>query len=62
MALYLGSSGKRKVILGGITYESKFFTNTDITNGIKLLSSENLILTDANGLYLTVEDGDEYGD
>lgn len=58
MALYLGSSGKQKVILNGVLYRLNFFSTTSITNGIRLLSSDNYILKDENGLYLTVEESD----
>lgn len=58
MALYLGSSEKVKVILNGVVYYLNLFTTNPITNGIKLLSSDNYILRDSNGRYLTVnEDG-----
>ena len=58
MALYLGSSGKQKIILDGVVYRLNFFTTTTITNGIRLLSSDNYILKDANGLYLTIKESD----
>ena len=47
MGLYLGNSENLKVNL-----------NNTITNGIRLLSSDNYTLKDSNGLYLTVKDGD----
>lgn len=45
MALYLGSSGKRKIILNGVVYRLNLFN-------VRLLSSDNYILTDSNGTYL----------
>lgn len=52
MALYLGSE-KVKINLDGIVYRLNFYTSNLILNGMKLLSSENYILTDKNGLILT---------
>ena len=52
MALYLGNSGKRKVILNGVVYAVNLFLEAPIVNKIKLLSSDNYILKDCNGLYL----------
>lgn len=62
MALYLGSYGKRKVILDNVVYYLNFVPETFIIYGIKLLSSDGYTLRDINGLYLTSEDGDDYGD
>ena len=52
MALYLGSSEKRKVILDGVVYRFNLFTSTPIANFIRLLSSDNYVLKDSKGLYL----------
>lgn len=55
MALYLGSNGKRKVILDGVVYR----LNTSITATVvdnMLLSSDNYILKDSNGIYLIPKD------
>ena len=60
MALYLGSSGKRKVVLDGVLYCLNFFTTTPLTNHIMLLSSDDYILKDANGSYLTVDANELY--
>lgn len=57
MALYLGSS-KQKIILNGITYYLNLFSKVPIINGDRLLSFDDYILKDSNGLYLTVK-GDE---
>ena len=55
MPLYLGSSGKRKIYLNKIAY---VVINTS-TKIIRLLSSDNYILKDCNGVYLTVKEGDK---
>jgi hypothetical protein len=52
MALYLGED-KVKINLNGISYCLNLFSETPITNGIRLLSLESYILKDSNGLYLT---------
>lgn len=54
MALYLGSSDKLKInaIDGGI-YHIIIPSFPTIVNGIMLLSSDNFILKDSNGIYLT---------
>lgn len=57
MALYLGSN-KIKINLGGVVYCLNLFFDTQITNGIRLLSSESYILKDSNGLYLAAKDGE----
>lgn len=57
MALYLGSDKiNRKVILNNIEYCFRLFTKTPMTNGIRLLSSDDYTLKDSNGLYLTVKE------
>lgn len=58
MALYLGSGDKQKVVLNGAVYCLNLFTKVAITNGIRLLSSDNYILKDSNGLYLTVKESE----
>lgn len=58
MALYSGSS-KCKVILNNVVY--RLFiptTSVDTSGGIRLLSSDNYILQDSNGVYLTAKDGE----
>jgi hypothetical protein len=57
MALYLGGS-KVKINLGGVVYRLNLFTATPITNGVRLLSSDDYILKDINKLYLTTKDGE----
>jgi hypothetical protein len=58
MALYLGSSEKLNVNLNNITYYLNLFSETPITNGIRLLSSDGYILRDSNGLYITTKESD----
>ena len=57
MALFLGGD-KLKVNLNGVVYCLNFISSTLILNGIKLLSSENYILKDSNGLYLTAKESE----
>ena len=56
MALYLGNSDKLKVMIDGVVYRFNLFSKTPITNGIRLLSSDDFTLKDSKGLYLTVEE------
>jgi hypothetical protein len=54
MALYLG--GQRvNVKLGSSDRLIEFYSSTLITNGIRLLTSEDLLVKDSNGLYITLE-------
>ena len=55
MALYLGNSGKLKLILNGVAYKINVYTGESVINGDKLLSSDNYILKDSSGCYLTFE-------
>ena len=57
MALYLGSN-KIKINLNGVTYCLNLFSETIILNGIKLLSSDNYILKDSNGFFLTAKESE----
>ena len=56
MALYLGNSEKLKININNIKYSLKILTETPVFNGARLLSSENYILKDSNGIYLTVKE------
>lgn len=56
MALYLGNSEKLKINLNSVVYYLNFFSTTPITNGIRLLSSDEYILKDSNNLYLTFKE------
>ena len=59
MALYIGDQ-KCKLVLGGKVCNVIVYTpNAVIINGIKLLSSDDFILKDINGLYLTTKKEDE---
>lgn len=54
MALYLGSS-KFKTNINGVLYYVNLFSTIPIVNGIALLSSDNYMLKDKNGLYITAK-------
>lgn len=56
MGLYLGSGQKIKINLTNNKYSLKLFSLTPILNGTKLLSSDNYILKDKNGRYLTAKE------
>lgn len=55
MALYLGNEIVQ-INLNGIVYCLNLFSSTPIINGIRLLSSDNYILQDSNGLYLIAKE------
>ena len=57
MALYLGSS-KQKISAGSSVACLKFYTTAAIVNSTMLLSSDNYILKDKNGLYLTAKESE----
>lgn len=57
MALYLGGD-KLKINLDGVVYRLNLISQIPILNGIKLLTSENYILKDSNGLYLTAKESE----
>ena len=57
MALYLGND-KIKINLNGVTYCLNLFSEAQIMNGIRLLSSDAYILKDSNGLYLTAKESE----
>ena len=52
MAIYVGGQ-KWKLIVGGNVFSLNIPSSTPITNGVRLLSSDDFILKDINGLYLT---------
>lgn len=56
MALYLGNSEKVKIYINNVLYSLNLFSEIPIFNGARLLSSENYILKDSNGIYLTVKE------
>lgn len=53
MALYLGGSEKLKISINNVAYLLNLFSTIPITNGIRLLSSDDYILKDSNELYVT---------
>lgn len=56
MALHLGSSGKQKVMLNGVAYCIHSLSKMPIVSGVRLLSVDNYILADSNGVYLIPSD------
>ena len=52
MAIYVGGI-KCNLISGGNVCNLNIYSPTPITNGIRLLSSDDYILKDISGLYLT---------
>lgn len=54
MALYLGSQ-RVNVKLGSGNRLIEFYSTTLITNGARLLTSDDLTVKDSNGLYITLE-------
>lgn len=59
MALHLGSSEKIKIIQGGTLIRFNIYSINIVTNGVRLLSSEDYILKDSNDIYLTAKEDDE---
>lgn len=59
MALYIGNSEKMKLYLGDSLKHLNIFSTILITNGARLLSSDNFILKDSNGAYLTAKKEDD---
>jgi len=55
MALYLGNK-IFKIILNNTIYN--LIVSSSITNGINLLSSDNYILKDINGILLTAKESE----
>lgn len=55
MALYLGGDAV-DINLGGIIYTLNLFSEASIIKSIRLLTSENYILKDSNGLCLTIKE------
>lgn len=55
MALYLGKDAV-KINLNGIVCSLNLFSSNPILNGVSLLSSENYILKDSNGVFLTAKE------
>ena len=57
MALFLGND-KVKINLNNVVYCLNLFSEELILNGIMLLSSDNYILKDSNGVYLTAKESE----
>jgi hypothetical protein len=55
MAIYIGGK-KCRLYINGILYKINIPTFIPITNGIRLLSSDDFILMDSNGTYLIPND------
>ena len=58
MAIYVGRT-KCKLILSGDICNIDIYSPIPITNGVRLLSSDDYTLKDINGLYLTTIKEDE---
>lgn len=59
MPLHLGSSEKVKIHKNGSIIRLDVFTEKPITNGQRLLSSEDYTLKDSKGTYITVKGDDK---
>ena len=55
MALYLGDN-KIKININGAAYHLNLFSSNLILNGVALLSSDDYILQDSEGVYLVIDD------
>lgn len=55
MGLYLGSN-RQKLQINNAVVSMHIYSSTPITNGIVLMSSNNYMLKDINGLFLTVKE------
>ena len=56
MALYLGKD-KVKINLDGVVYKLNLLTDISSATRCALLSSDNYVLADLNGVYLIPKDG-----
>ena len=61
MALYLGSN-KKIININGTSFKLHIYETESIINGTKLLSSDNYVLKDLNGLYITIKEGENNGE
>lgn len=61
MALYLGSN-KKIININGASFNLHIYETEPIITGIKLLSSDNYVLKDLNGLYITIKEGENNGE
>ena len=55
MGLYLGGE-KVKILVNDTTYRLNLYSTNPITNGTQLLSSDNYVLKDKDGRYLTLQE------
>lgn len=56
MALYLGNSGKLQIIVNGISYDLNQYLALPNIDEVILSSSDDCILKDYDGLYLTMKE------
>lgn len=62
MALYLGND-KVKINLDGVKYCFNLISTKPLIDDVKMLSIDNYILKDSNGLYLILKGGmNNYGE
>lgn len=55
MGLYLGSGNENlRIFLNGVAYKLNLYSTVPILNGAMLFSSDNYVLKDSNGKYLTI--------
>lgn len=59
MAVYLDNR-MAKININGVVYKLNLFSTTPIFNGTLLLSYENYLLKDSNGVYLTAKEENTY--
>ena len=57
MALYLGNH-RSKIKLNSVRYRLASYSQIPTITRVRLLSSDNYVLKDSNGLYLTAKDGE----
>lgn len=57
MILHLGSN-KFKIYFNGHLCKLNLLSDGILLSGIQLLSSDNLVLRDSNGLYITVKESE----
>ena len=53
MPLHIGESKELSIYINGVKYKLNWHSKNLITNGDVLLSSDDFILRDKNGIYLT---------
>lgn len=58
MALHLGESEQLKVIINNVVYKLNFYSSEIIEERNTLLSYDDLILLDLDGIYLTAKESD----